>query len=73
MRTGSFPSDGSPLIRSAAANVCLDPIERGDALLRLCRDRRSLGDEGFVEAAPQRGPAEGEAHCALLGEHAVAA
>ena len=35
-------------------------------------DRRSLGDEAFVEAAPHVGPAEGEADVALLGERAIA-
>ena len=71
-RTRSFLADGAPLVRPAAANVGLDPIERGDALQRLRCDRRSLGDEAFVEAAPQVRPAEGEAHVALLGERAIA-
>ena len=34
-RTRSFLSDGAPLVRRAAADVGLDPIERGDALQRL--------------------------------------
>ena len=35
-------------------------------------DRRSLGDDAFIEAPPQMRPAEGEAHVALLGERAIA-
>ncbi len=71
-RPRSFLADGAPLIRPAAANVGLDPIERSDALQRLRSDRRGLGDEAFVEAAAQVGPAEGEAHVALLGKRAIA-
>lgn len=69
-RTRPFVADGPPFVRLAAEDVGLDPIERGDALQRLGCDRRRLGDEALVEAAPQVGPAEGEAHLALLGERA---
>ena len=55
----AFLSDGAARVRLAAEDVGLDPIERGDALQRLGCDRRRLGDEALVEAAPQVGPAEG--------------
>ena len=39
---------------------------------RFRSDRRGLGDEALVEAAPQVRAAEGEAHVALLGKCAIA-
>jgi len=42
-RARPFLAGGASLVRLAAANVGLDPIERGDALQRLVGDRRSFG------------------------------
>jgi hypothetical protein len=47
-RTRSFLANGASLVWSAAADVALDPIERGDALQRRVGDRGGFGDGAFV-------------------------
>src|SRR6516164_3058633 len=70
-RARPFLAGGASFVRLAAADVGLDPIERGDALQGLVGDRRAFGDGALVETAPQVRPAEGERDIALARERPI--
>lgn len=64
-------SDEAPLLGTAAADVLLDGVKRGDVLQRLTGNRRRAKGSEFVEVTPHMRP-ESKRNLAPLGELGVA-
>src|SRR5258705_13996059 len=64
--------NSAALLGGAAADLALDPVERGNARQGFGGDRRRAALAEFVKVPTDMAPAEGKLHIARLGQHLVA-
>ena len=64
-------SDGATFVGTAATDVFLDGVERGDMLERFAGNRRRSGGGELVEVSPDMRPAERKSDVATIGQLAV--
>ena len=60
------------ILGGAAADLALDPVERGNARQGFGGDRRGAALGEFVKVPTDMAPAEGKLHIAPFGQHLVA-